>query len=69
MTTVKATGYAVETFDAENTGLAGVVFATKQEAERAAKACKSVYAGSKFEVIETQSEANTTFDKWNEAGW
>lgn len=55
--------------DAQNTGLDGEVFATKQEAEQAVATCKAVFGQSKFEIVETAKPATITFDSWDARGW
>ena len=55
--------------NAENTGLDGVVFATRLEAVAAECDCKLVFTESSFEIVETSDPANTTYSEWNAAGW
>jgi hypothetical protein len=53
----------------ENTGLDGVVFATRLEAVAAECDCKLVFTESSFEIVETSEPANTTYEEWSETGW
>lgn len=57
--------YAVET-DADNTGLDGVVFFSRAEAESAVRAVSSMYSADRiFKVYETTEPVTTTFSAWN----
>lgn len=56
--------YAVST-DADNTGLDGVVFFSRGEAESAVRAVSSMYSADRiFTVYETTEPATTTFVDW-----
>lgn len=55
--------------DAENTGLDGEVFATREEADSAVGASVAIFDQSKFEIIKTKKQATTTFAEWNRKGW
>ena len=55
--------------NAENTGLDGVVFASKGEADSAVSDCVSVFADVAFSVISTSEPANSTYEEWSETGW
>ena len=56
--------------DAQNTGLDCEVFATKDEAEQAVKACKNFAFGAyKFDVVQTSEPVTTTFEQWNTQDW
>lgn len=56
--------YAVNT-DADNTGLDGVVFSSREEADSAVRAIASMYSADRtFEVCETTEPANATFAAW-----
>lgn len=56
--------YAIET-DADNTGLDGVVFSTREEAESAVRAVGSMYSADRiFTVCETTEPVTTTFLAW-----
>jgi len=58
-------GFAVDT-DMDNSTLDFVVFATREEAERAANTIKSMASNDRrFDVYETTDPANTTFADWN----
>jgi len=61
-------GYEVITA-AENTGLDGVVFATKKEATEAMQTVNKMFTDAKFDVVETDEPANMTYAEWNEGGW
>lgn len=59
--------YAVEA-DADNTGFDGVVFASREEAEEAIQAVKSMYSQDRiFTVYETTEPATTTLAAWLES--
>lgn len=59
--------YAVEA-DADNTGFDGVVFSTREEAEEAIQAVKSMYSQDRiFKVYETNQPATTTLAAWMES--
>lgn len=53
----------------ENTGLEGVRFATREEAELAADIVNAEYARAKAEASSTVGEPTTTFEAWSEAAW
>lgn len=56
--------YAVKA-DADNTGFDGVVFATREEAEKAMQAVKSMYSQDRiFTVYETTQPVTTTLTAW-----
>jgi hypothetical protein len=56
--------YAVEA-DADNTGFDGVVFSTREEAEEAIQAVKSMYSEDRiFKVYETTEPATSTLAAW-----
>lgn len=58
-------GFAVHT-DMDNSTLDFVVFATREEAERAANTIKSMASNDRrFDVYETTDPVNTTFADWN----
>jgi len=57
-------GYAIDT-DVENTTLDSVIFATRDEAQRAVKDVASMCsADSRFEIYETAEQATTTYEAW-----
>lgn len=67
MTTIS---YEVRLSDSvENTGLAGAYFADRADAEKAAAVVNEMFPRAGAEVYESASEPNTTFEKWDEAGW
>lgn len=55
----------------ENTGLDCHVFATKDEADRAANMVREEYSANECEcqVVETSAPATINFAQWNESGW
>jgi len=56
--------YAIDT-NVENTTLDFVVFATRDEAQRAVKDVASMYsADSRFTIYETNEKATTTYESW-----
>lgn len=55
----------------ENSGLDSEVFATKLEAQRAAKIVTEMYSAKPYEVgvCETSKPVTITFAEWNSKGW
>jgi len=67
-----AKNYEVRTVNhIENTGLDCEVFATREEAERAAAMVRSDYKATvnECEVCETLADVTTTFEQWNAKAW
>jgi hypothetical protein len=67
----KAVNYEVRVVKIENTGLDCEVFATRKEAEQAAKIVRSVFGCKEEEcvVVTTSQPVTTTFIAWNEKGY
>jgi hypothetical protein len=64
------TNYEVRMSDSvENTGLDCQVFASLDEAQRAADVVNSANPAAHAEVSETNMPVTLTFREWNERGW
>jgi len=55
--------------NAENTGLDGVVFASKGDADSAVSDCMLVFVDVAFSVISTSEPASATYAEWSKTGW